>query len=49
MSRYNKFWVALLGAVAIGLLEYHVPSQAAVTVVALVTALAVYQVPNRVG
>jgi len=52
MGQYGKFWVALLGAVGVGLSSSGVvdtgQSQAIVTSgVALLTAFGVYQVPNR--
>lgn len=51
MTRYNKFWLALLGAGGVGLSSFGVlsepESQAVVTsLVGLGTALGVWAVPN---
>jgi len=48
MQKYNKLIVALVGAAVAGLYSYYGAGNELVqTVVAVVTALGVYQVPNR--
>lgn len=48
MTKYNKFIVAIVGAVVAGLYSYYgAGNQLVQTVVAVVTALGVYTVPNK--
>jgi len=48
MSKYNKFIVAVVGAVIAGLNIFYGPENNLVTLaIAVATALGVYQVPNK--
>lgn len=49
-NRYNKLWVALAGALVVGLSSYFGPdAQWVQTVIAVLTALGVYAAPNKAG
>ncbi len=47
LAPYNKFLVALLGAVVTVVVQFFGDNQLVGVVVAVLTALGVYQVPNR--
>lgn len=47
LARYNKFWIALLGAVLTVVVQHFGDQSAVQVVVAILTALGVYQVPNK--
>ena len=47
LQPYNKFLVALLGAVITTVVQFYGDNTYVVMVVAILTALGVYQVPNK--
>ena len=47
LQPYNKFLIALLGAVLTTVVQFYGDNTYVVMVVALLTALGVYQVPNK--
>lgn len=47
MSKYNKFFVALLGALATVAIQFYGTNQYVQIAVALLTAIGVHQVPNK--
>jgi FtsH-binding integral membrane protein len=48
LQPYNKLIVALLGAVVTVVVQFYADNSAVQVVVAVLTALGVYQVPNRI-
>lgn len=47
LAPYNKFLIALLGAVITTVVQFYGTNQYVVMAVTLLTALGVYQVPNK--
>ncbi len=47
LSRYNKLWVALVGAVVTALVTYYGKNQAVQSLVPFLTAIGVYTTPNK--
>lgn len=47
MSKYNKLWVALAGAVVTVLVTFFSDNQVVHNLIPFLTAIGVYQVPNK--
>lgn len=47
MSKYNKLWIALLGAVVTALVGYFADNDTVQSLVPFLTAIGVYQIPNK--
>lgn len=47
LAKYNKLWVALLGAAVTTAMQFYPTNKWVMIVVVFATALGVYQVPNK--